>query len=130
MAKGYFKYLFVELCRKWCITKLRHPNLIIVLLVLVLVLLILVCGRTIRNNTPSEALVFHQTLSTSTTSYIGRLPSSTPQGRTQIIHVFPLGSNNENEFTILSPFHTTRVLRKYIIIVPSSECGITINVYR
>ena len=68
------------------------------------------CGRTVRNNTPSEALVFHQTLSTPKASYIGRVSSSTPQGRTRIIHVFPPGSNNENEFTILSPFHTTRVL--------------------
>ena len=82
------------------------------------------CGRTAQNSTPSEALVFHQTLSTPKACYIGRIPLSTPQGRTRIIHVFPPKSNNENEFTILSPFHTTRVLRKYIITVPSSECGI------
>ena len=73
------------------------------------------CGRSGRNNTPLEALVFHQTLSILKASYIGRIPSSTPQGRTQIIHVFPLGSNNENEFTILSPFHTTRVLRNILL---------------
>ena len=41
MVNDCFKYLFIELCRKWCITKLRHPNLIVVL-VRVLVLLILV----------------------------------------------------------------------------------------
>jgi len=75
------------------------------------------CGRTSQNNTPSEALVFDQTLSTPKASFIGRIPSSTPQGRTQKIHVFPLGSNNENKFTILSPFHTTKVLR-------NTECGI------
>ena len=73
------------------------------------------CGRTAQNNTPSEVLVFHQTLSTPKVSYIGRIPSSTPQGRTRIIHVFPLGSNNENEFTILSPFYTTRVLRNTLL---------------
>ena len=68
------------------------------------------CGRTVRNNTLTEVLVFHQTLSTPKASYIGRVPSSTPQERTRIIHIFPPRSNNENEFTILSPFHTTRVL--------------------
>ena len=73
------------------------------------------CGRTSQNNTPSEALVFHQTLSTPKASYIGQILSSTPQGRTQITHVFPLGSNNKNEFTILSLFHTTRVLRNTLL---------------
>ena len=73
------------------------------------------CDRTTRNNTPSEALVFHQILSTPKASYIGWVPSSTPQGRAQIIHIFPPGSNNENEITILSPFHTTRVLRNTLL---------------
>ena len=73
------------------------------------------CGRTVWNNTPSEALVFYQTLSTPKASYIGWISSSTPQGRTRIIHVFPLGSNNENEFTLLNPFHTTRVLRNTLL---------------
>ena len=75
----------------------------------------LVCGRTDRNNTPSEVLVFHQALSTPKASYIGRIPSSAPQGRARIIHIFPPGSNNENEFTILSQFHTTRVLRNTLL---------------
>ena len=61
------------------------------------------------------ALVFYQTLSTPKASYIGWIPSRTPQGRTRIIHIFPPGSNNENEFTILSPFHTTRVLRNTLL---------------
>ena len=73
------------------------------------------CGRTARNGTLSEALVFHQTRSTPKASYIGRIPSSTPQRRTRIIHVFPPESNNENEFTILSSFHTTRVLRNTLL---------------
>ena len=50
MANGCFKYLFVELCKKWCITKLRHPNLIVVLLlvfVVVFVLLNVVLRRTL-----------------------------------------------------------------------------------
>ena len=38
------------------------------------------CGRTAQNNTPLEALVFHQTLSTPKASYIGWIPSSTPKG--------------------------------------------------
>ena len=50
------------------------------------------------------------------------VPSSTPQGRTQTIHVFHLGFNNEYEFTILSPFHTTRVLRNYLLQYQSSQC--------
>ena len=41
--------------------------------------------------------------------------SGTPQGRTRIIHIFHLESNNENEFTILSPFHTTRVLENKLL---------------
>ena len=73
------------------------------------------CGRTARNNTPSEVLVFHQTLSTPKASYIGRIPSSTPQGRARILLIFPLGSNNKNKFKILSPFHTTRVLRNTLL---------------
>ena len=43
------------------------------------------------------------------------VPSSTPQGRTQTIHVFHSGSNNENEFTILRPFHTTRVFENILL---------------
>ena len=77
----------------------------------------MLCGRITRNNTPSEALVFHQTLSTPKVSYKynGWIPSSTPQERTQIIHIFPLGSNNENEFIMLNSFHITRVLRNTLL---------------
>ena len=39
------------------------------------------CGRTVRNNTPSEALVFHQTLSTPKASYIGRFRRAHPKGQ-------------------------------------------------
>ena len=62
------------------------------------------CGRTVRNNTLTEALVFHQTLSTSKASYNERYPSGTPQGRTRKIHIFPQGSNNENELQYLMHF--------------------------
>ena len=58
-------------------------------------------GKTARGNTPSEALVFHQTLSTPKASYTGRYPSGTPQGRTRKIHIFPQGCNNENELQYL-----------------------------
>ena len=73
------------------------------------------CGRTARNRMLPGALVFYQTLSTPKASYIGRIPSNTPQGRTRIIHIFSPGSNNENEFIILSPFHTTKVLRNTLL---------------
>ena len=43
------------------------------------------------------------------------VPSSTPQGRTRTIHVFHPGSNNENEFTSLSPFHTIIVLKNTLL---------------
>ena len=49
------------------------------------------------------------------------VPSSTPRGRTQTIYVFPLGSNNENEFIILSPFHTSRVLRNTFVGAKSEQ---------
>ena len=69
-----------------------------------------------RNNTPSKALVFHQTLSTPRVSYNGRIPSSTPpRENSNNPHFFPPESNNENEFTILSPFHTIRVLRNTLL---------------
>ena len=38
------------------------------------------CSRTARNNTPSKALLFHQTLSTPKAGYIGWVPSSAPKG--------------------------------------------------
>ena len=60
------------------------------------------CGRTAQNSMLLEVLIFHQTLSTTKVSYIRR--------SRRTIHVFHPRSNNENEFTILSPFHTTRVL--------------------
>ena len=48
------------------------------------------CGRAVWNITPSEALVFHHTLNTTKASFTGRIPSSIPQGRTRIIHIFSL----------------------------------------
>ena len=62
------------------------------------------CGRTTRNNTLTEVLIFHQTLSTPKASYNGRIPSDTPQGRARKIHIFPQGSNNENELQYLIHF--------------------------
>ena len=50
---------------------------------------VLSCGRTARNNTLREVLVFHQTLSTPKAGYRGRYPSGTPRRRTQKIHIFP-----------------------------------------
>ena len=43
------------------------------------------------------------------------VPLSTPQERTRIINIFSPGSNNKNKFTILSPFHITRVLRNTLL---------------
>ena len=61
-------------------------------------------GRTAQNKELTDALVFHQTLSTPKTSYNERLPLGTPQGRAQKIHIFPQGSNNENELQYLIHF--------------------------
>ena len=46
------------------------------------------CGRTAWNSTLTEALVFHQTLSTPKASYNERYLSGTPQGRTWKIDIF------------------------------------------
>ena len=81
------------------------------------------CGRPVQNNTFTETLVFHQTLSIPKASYSGWYPSGTPQGRARKIHIFPQGCTNENELQ-LSPFHTSRVLKNCIITLPKSECGI------
>ena len=62
------------------------------------------CGRTARNNTLMEVLVFHQTLNTLKVSYNGRYPSGTSQGKTRKIHIFPQGSNNENKLQYLVHF--------------------------
>ena len=61
-------------------------------------------GRTARNNSLTETLVFHQTLSTPEISHGGRVPSGTPQRRARIVHIFPQGSNNENELQYLIHF--------------------------
>ena len=62
------------------------------------------CGRTARNSILTEALVFHQTLSTPKASYSGRAPSATPQGRARIVHIFLKGFNNKNELQSLVHF--------------------------
>ena len=38
-----------------------------------------------------------------------------PKGELETIQDLHLGSNNEYEFTILSPFHTTRVLENTLL---------------
>jgi hypothetical protein len=52
--------------------------------------------------------------------------SSTPDGRTQTIHILHPGSNNEYKLTILSPFHTTQSLRNSYYNTRGSECDTTI----
>ena len=81
-------------------------------------------GRTAQNNTLTELLVFRQTLSTSKASYSGRYPSGTPQGRTQKIHIFPQGSNNENELHYLIHFIHPEFLEIYYLHCLMLECGI------
>ena len=71
------------------------------------------CGRTARNNALMEVLVFHQTLSTPKASYSRRFPSGTPQGRARKIHIFPHGSNNENELQYLIHFIHPEFLKIY-----------------
>ena len=76
------------------------------------------CGRTVRNSTLTEALIFHQTLSTPKASYNRRYPSGTPQGRTQKIHIFPKDPIMRTSYNTC-PFHTSEVLKNYIIILPN-----------
>ena len=42
--------------------------------------IIQVCGRTAQNNTPSETLVFHQTLSTPKVRYFEQFRRAHPKG--------------------------------------------------
>ena len=76
------------------------------------------CGRTARNSTLTEVLVSHQTLSTPKTGYRERYPSGTPQERTQKIYIFPKDPIMRTSYNI-DPFHTSEVLKKYIITLPN-----------
>jgi hypothetical protein len=62
------------------------------------------CDKTARNSILTEALVFHQTLSTPKAGYISRYPSGTPQGKTQKIHIFPKDPIMGTSYNT-SPFH-------------------------
>ena len=77
-------------------------------------------GRTTRNNTLTEVLVFHQTLNTPKASYSGRYPLGTPQGRTQKIHIFPSDPITRTSYNTC-PFHTSEFLKKYIITIPNTR---------
>ena len=72
-----------------------------------------ICGRTAWNNTLTEALVFHQTLSTPKASYNERVPLDTPQGRAWKIHILSQVSNNENELQYLIHFIYPKFLEIY-----------------
>ena len=80
--------------------------------------LLVSCGRIVRNNTLTEVLVFHQTLSTPKASYSGRYPSDTPQVRTRKIHIFPKDPIMKTSYNTC-PFHTSEFLKKYIITLPN-----------
>ena len=78
------------------------------------------CGRTARNSTLTEALVFHQTLSTPKSKLqravsVGHTPRENPKDP----H-FSQRSNNENELQ-QSLFHTLEFLKKYIITIPNTR---------
>ena len=81
-----------------------------------------VCVRTSQNNMLSEALIFHSTLSTPKISYIGQFRRAHPTRELKSIHVLPPESTNEYELTILSLFHTTRVLGNYLLQHQGLEC--------
>ena len=78
------------------------------------------CGRTARNSTLTEALVFQQALSTPKAGYSGRYPSGTPRGRTRKIHIFPKGPIIRTSYNT-SLFHTYEFLKKYIITIPNAK---------
>ena len=81
------------------------------------------CGRTARNSILTEALVFHQTLSTLKASYNERCPSGTPQGRTRKIHIFPKDPIMRTSYST-SPFHTLEFLKSILLQYQIPECGI------
>ena len=76
------------------------------------------CGRTARNSILTEALFFHQILSTPKASYHGRYPSGTPRGRTRKIHIFPKDPIMRTSYNT-GPFHTSKFLKNYIITLPN-----------
>ena len=78
------------------------------------------CGRTARKSTLTEALVFHQTLSTPKASYSERCPSGTPRGRTRKIHIFPKDPIMRTSYNT-GPLHTSEFLKKYIITIPNTR---------
>ena len=84
------------------------------------------CGRTVRNNTLTEVLVFHQTLSTPKASYRGRYPSGTPKGRTRKIHIFPKDPIMKTSYNTC-PFHTSEFLKSILLQYQMSECGMINN---
>ena len=62
-----------------------------------------------------EALILHQTLSTPKVGYIGRSRRAHPKGELEQSMFFTQDPINENEFTSLSPFHTTIVLENTLL---------------
>ena len=77
-------------------------------------------GRTVWNSILTEALVFHQTLSTSKASYSRRCPSGVPRGRTRKVHIFPKDPIMRMSYNT-SQFHTSEFLKKYIITIPNTR---------
>jgi hypothetical protein len=65
-----------------------------------------ICGRTARNNTLSETLVYHYTLSILKMSYFRQSRRAHPTRELKTFRVLHLGSNNEYELTTLNLFHT------------------------
>ena len=80
-----------------------------------------ICGRTARNGTLTEMLVFHQTLSTPKASHSGRYPSGTPQGRTRKIHIFPKDPIVRTSYNTC-PFYTSKFLKSTLLQNQMSEC--------
>ena len=72
-------------------------------------------GRTTRNSTLTEALVFHQTLSTPKASYSGGIHRAHPKGEPERSTFFLRVRTSYNTY----PFHISEVLKNYIIILPN-----------
>ena len=75
-------------------------------------------GRTVRISTLTEALVFHQTLSTPKVSFSGGIRRAHPKGepkRSTFFSKDPIMRTSYNT----CPFHTSKVLKKYIITLPN-----------
>ena len=69
-----------------------------------------------------EALVFHQTLSTPKATTTSGIRRTHPEGEPERSTFFPKDPIMKTSYNT-SPSHTLEFLKKYIITIPNTECG-------